>query len=116
MRLPFSLAHHHHPLHDRPPLRQCEALHPILLDVTKPEQVQSAADRVAEENPQGLYCLVNNAGVARSGLIDWFSMQDFRFCMEVRALIRVEPFGQVDQRHHQSQSNTPTTTTTRPIR
>ena len=41
---------------------QCEALHPVVVDVTKAEQVQSAADRVAAENPQGLYCLVNNAG------------------------------------------------------
>lgn len=109
-----------------PPIKiQHEGLHTILLDVTKPEQVQSAADRVSEENPQGLYALVNNAGaycnaldvgdggwrsstccvrlmgmdgyitgidlffntgVARSGLIDWFTMQDFRFCMEVRQL------------------------------
>lgn len=54
-----------------------------MVDVTKAEQVQSAADRVSEESPQGIYALVNNAGVARSGLIDWFSIQDFRFCMEV---------------------------------
>lgn len=62
---------------------ECSALHPLLLDVTKAEQVQAAADQVDAENPQGLYALVNNAGVAKSGLIDWFGMSDFRFCMEV---------------------------------
>jgi len=62
---------------------ECAAVQTLLLDVTKADQVQSAADRVDFENPQGLYALVNNAGVAKSGLIDWFGMSDFRFCMEV---------------------------------
>jgi retinol dehydrogenase-16 len=62
---------------------ECAAVQTLLLDVTKADQVQSAADRVDSENPQGLYALVNNAGVAKSGLIDWFGMSDFRFCMEV---------------------------------
>eukprot|EP00624_Nannochloropsis_granulata_P001371 evm.model.NODE_16645_length_15759_cov_30.505997.5 len=62
---------------------ECAAVQTLLLDVTKADQVQSAADRVDSENPQGLYALVNNAGIAKSGLIDWFSMSDFRVCMEV---------------------------------
>ena len=37
-------------------------MRPLLLDVTKAEQVQSVADRVGEENPQGVFALVNNAG------------------------------------------------------
>lgn len=41
---------------------QCEALHPVVLDVTKEDQVQKVADQVDKENPQGLYALVNNAG------------------------------------------------------
>lgn len=32
------------------------------MDVSKPEQVNEAAERVAIENPQGLYALYNNAG------------------------------------------------------
>ena len=50
------------PLTNRMHTTQHDGLHTLLLDVTKPEQVQSAADRVAEENLQGLYALVNNAG------------------------------------------------------
>lgn len=41
---------------------QCEALIPVLLDVTKAEQVQAVADRIDRENPQGIFALVNNAG------------------------------------------------------
>lgn len=35
---------------------------PFKMDVSKPEQVNEAAERVAIENPQGLYALYNNAG------------------------------------------------------
>lgn len=41
---------------------QCEALRPVLLDVTKEEQVQTVADKIDAENPQGIFALVNNAG------------------------------------------------------
>lgn len=44
----------------------CHAQHPgiigLQLDVTKQEDVQTIADQVAADNPQGLYALVNNAG------------------------------------------------------
>lgn len=45
-----------------------------MLDVTKAEQVQSAADRVSEENPQGLFALVNNAGACLCA---------YEWCMDV---------------------------------
>ncbi len=55
----------------------------MILDVTKEDQVAKVAAQVDAENPQGLFALVNNAGVSRAGLIDWLSISDFRFCMEV---------------------------------
>lgn len=55
-------AHDFNPFQPLPLVLQCEALHIVILDVTKPDQVQAAADRVEAENPQGLYALVNNAG------------------------------------------------------
>lgn len=62
---------------------ECSTVETMMLDVTDENQVQEAAARVDAENPEGLYALVNNAGVAKSGLIDWFGLSDFRFCMEV---------------------------------
>jgi len=45
--------------------------------------VASVAARISAAHPQGIFALVNNAGVSRAGLIDWLNMSDFRFCMEV---------------------------------
>jgi NAD(P)-dependent dehydrogenase (short-subunit alcohol dehydrogenase family) len=42
---------------------QCEALRPVLLDVTKEEQVLALAAQVDKENPHGIFALVNNAGM-----------------------------------------------------
>lgn len=41
---------------------QCEALLPLVVDVTKEEQVLAVADKIDKENPQGIFALVNNAG------------------------------------------------------
>jgi NAD(P)-dependent dehydrogenase (short-subunit alcohol dehydrogenase family) len=35
----------------------------VPMDVTKPQQVQAAVQRIEEETPEGLFALVNNAGV-----------------------------------------------------
>ena len=51
--------------------------------MTKEDQVLKVAAQIDAENPQGLFALVNNAGVSRAGLIDWLNISDFRFCMEV---------------------------------
>ncbi|GAB5030401.1 retinol retinaldehyde reductase [Nannochloropsis oceanica] len=63
--------------------KECEALHTVILDVTKEDQVARVVAEVDAANPQGLFALVNNAGVSRAGLIDWLNISDFRFCMEV---------------------------------
>ena len=51
--------------------------------MTKDDQVARVVAEVDAANPQGLFALVNNAGVSRAGLIDWLNISDFRFCMEV---------------------------------
>ena len=58
-------------------------MHTVILDVTKEDQVARVVAEVDAANPQGLFALVNNAGVSRAGLIDWLNISDFRFCMEV---------------------------------
>ncbi|KAJ3340955.1 (2R,3R)-2,3-butanediol dehydrogenase [Gonapodya sp. JEL0774] len=38
-------------------------LKPVLMDVTRDDHVKAVRERVEKESPEGLYCLVNNAGV-----------------------------------------------------
>lgn len=55
-------------------MRLCSFQHPNLvplkMDVTKADQVQEVAEKVAEENPTGLFALVNNAGEPVPALAD----------------------------------------------
>ena len=69
------------------------------MDVTKDEDVNACAavccvpwllllffctlQRVARENPDGLYCLVSNAGVLRGAPIEFADMELWRAPMEV---------------------------------
>ncbi len=49
-----------------------ERLHPLLLDVTAPEQIRAAAERVAAAvGESGLDGLVNNAGIAVAGPLEF---------------------------------------------
>ncbi len=36
----------------------------VLLDVTNEAQLEAVVQRIEAENPEGLYCLVNNAGAS----------------------------------------------------
>jgi NAD(P)-dependent dehydrogenase (short-subunit alcohol dehydrogenase family) len=60
---------------------------PLLCDVTKEEDVKKAYDRVEElmKEKKGLkmWALINNAGIAPGGFLDWLSMDAFRRTMEV---------------------------------
>ncbi|XP_077419502.1 11-beta-hydroxysteroid dehydrogenase type 2 [Vanacampus margaritifer] len=57
----------------------------LQLDITQPQQVQRALAEVRERlGPQGLWALVNNAGVCVNfGDIELSQMSNFRGCMEV---------------------------------
>lgn len=73
---------------DADSLRQegAERLEPIMLDVTDPESVKAAARRVAEEVPEGLAGLVNNAGIVVPGPIELVPLDELRSQFEVNLI------------------------------
>lgn len=60
-----------------------ERLAPVLLDVTDPEQIAAAAERVERESDDGLHGLVNNAGVAIPAPLETVPLEDLRHQLEV---------------------------------
>jgi NAD(P)-dependent dehydrogenase (short-subunit alcohol dehydrogenase family) len=70
-------------------------IQPLLLDVTSDNDVQEASQTVQKWLSGGgtdpnnknnvkryLHAVVNNAGVAKCGYIDWTKLSDYEFCME----------------------------------
>ena len=67
-----------------------DRLIPLVLDVTNPEQIAAAAEKVAEiTGDDGLYGLVNNAGIAVPGPLEILLLDSLRWQFEVNV------FGQV---------------------
>lgn len=60
-----------------------ERLVPLILDVTSPEQIAAAVERVAGESENGLHGLVNNAGIAVPGPLETLPLDEFRRQLEV---------------------------------
>ena len=67
-------------------------IYPILLDVTKDEQVQTAKQVVQDwlkpessssTTKRYLHAIVNNAGIGKIGYIDWIDLTDYQQCMDV---------------------------------
>ncbi|KAJ3290526.1 Retinol dehydrogenase 5 [Borealophlyctis nickersoniae] len=58
-------------------------LRPVQMDITKAGDIERVRSLIEKEHPEGLYALVNNAGIAVGDLIEWLSMDDFRRVMEV---------------------------------
>lgn len=57
---------------------------PLLLDVTNPESIAAACEQVADEvGDAGLAGLVNNAGIARAGPIEFLPVNDYRLTLDV---------------------------------
>lgn len=62
-------------------------LTPIILDVTKPEQIKSATELVSQiVGDEGLVGLVNNAGIAIDGPLECIAIDDLRKQFEVDAI------------------------------
>ena len=67
-----------------------DRLQPLILDVTSPEQIEAAAQRVAEDTAgAGLDGLVNNAGIAVPGPLETLPIEDFRRQVEVNLTAQV---------------------------
>jgi NAD(P)-dependent dehydrogenase (short-subunit alcohol dehydrogenase family) len=64
------------------------SIHPVVVDVTNNEQVQSCSQVVkkwldddSNSEKRYLHALVNNAGVGVVGYVDWLDLSDFECCM-----------------------------------
>jgi NAD(P)-dependent dehydrogenase (short-subunit alcohol dehydrogenase family) len=62
---------------------------PLILDVTDPEHVSRAAERVAEATQGRLAGLVNNAGIGVGGPLELMPLNDFRHQIEVNLIGQV---------------------------
>ena len=60
-----------------------DRLVPLIVDVADGPSIELAAERVRDECPGGLDGLVNNAGVAYSGPLEYVPLDDFRKQLEV---------------------------------
>ena len=62
-------------------------LRPILLDVTDAAQISGMSASVERLlNGEGLYGLVNNAGIPSGGLLEFLDLDDLRRCLEVNTV------------------------------
>jgi NAD(P)-dependent dehydrogenase (short-subunit alcohol dehydrogenase family) len=57
-------------------------IEPIILDITKSEQIDALAARVAAD-PRALHALVNNAGIQVNGPVEALPMEQWRWVFEV---------------------------------
>jgi NAD(P)-dependent dehydrogenase (short-subunit alcohol dehydrogenase family) len=57
-------------------------IEPIILDITRPEQVEALAARVAGD-PRALHALVNNAGISVNAPVEALPMAQWRWVFEV---------------------------------
>ncbi|MCX7595775.1 MAG: SDR family oxidoreductase [Fischerella sp.] len=68
-------------------LNSSENLTPIILDVTKIEQIKSAAEIVSSAiGEQGLVGLVNNAGILVDGPLEYLALDELRWQFEVNVI------------------------------
>ena len=63
-----------------------DRLRPLLLDVTDPDSIDACRERIGAEAPRGLHALVNNAGVAYTGPVEFIPLDDFRDQLEVNLI------------------------------
>ena len=57
-------------------------IEPVILDITKSEQVEALATRVADD-PRALHALVNNAGIQVNGPVEALPIAQWRWVFEV---------------------------------
>jgi NAD(P)-dependent dehydrogenase (short-subunit alcohol dehydrogenase family) len=58
----------------------------VELDVTQPEHVAAVVERLRETCPEGLYALINNAGVAAPSPVELVDLDELRLLMEVNVV------------------------------
>lgn len=60
-----------------------DGLKPLIVDVTDAASIAAAKERLQADEPTGLHALVNNAGVAHTGPLEFVPLEDFRTQIEV---------------------------------
>jgi NAD(P)-dependent dehydrogenase (short-subunit alcohol dehydrogenase family) len=66
------------------------ALTPVILDVTDAEQIAAVTEQIGETvGDAGLLALVNNAGIARGGPLEYLPIDDWRLQLEVNVIGQV---------------------------
>src|ERR1700730_7250159 len=63
-----------------------QRLSTLLIDVTDGDGVRAAAERVEQESPEGLAGLVNNAGIAVGGPLEFVPIDAVRYQFEVNVI------------------------------
>jgi NAD(P)-dependent dehydrogenase (short-subunit alcohol dehydrogenase family) len=64
--------------------RNPQQVFPLYLDITKPDQIEQAVQQIRQmSGTTGLYGLVNNAGIAITGPLEFLDIEDIRLQMEV---------------------------------
>jgi len=56
---------------------------PFLLDITKAESIKNAVDVISTKSPEGLWAIINNAGLLRGGLLETTPYEDWKLTFEV---------------------------------
>jgi len=64
-------------------------LRPVRLDVTDPDQIAAAAQRLDAERPEGLWALINNAGIVVAGPMEFVPVERLRRQLEVNLIGQV---------------------------
>ena len=59
---------------------------PLILDITNPRDIAAAAARIGEDTGGALVGLVNNAGIAVAGPLEFVAIDDFRLQLEVNVV------------------------------
>ncbi|KAI1320708.1 Retinol dehydrogenase 5 [Mortierella claussenii] len=63
--------------------RQSSRLRPVQVDVTKQDDINRLRAKVEAECPQGVYCVLNNAGIYAGGFFDFATEESFQKIMDV---------------------------------
>jgi NAD(P)-dependent dehydrogenase (short-subunit alcohol dehydrogenase family) len=71
---------------EAPHLYRKGSLTPLVLDVTKDDSVAQFCEKVIKENPQGIFALVNNAGIADMGPMEIQSFEMIKAINDVNYL------------------------------
>lgn len=60
-----------------------KGINAFILDVTKSQDIEQAKKMIEAKEPNGIYCLINNAGIGEGASVEWCTMETYRKVMDV---------------------------------